>query len=271
MTTAVNNASLDHPLSWVIREIEKQYGASVTGFDNTRGLHKFGRNEAVGASKATLMTLPGTELNETYVNIANATNYITTISSSSTADGETVEITGHTVSSGTLTRVTQNITLTGQTQATLGTPLARVERAYNTSATNLAGTVYVYENDTSASGVPGTDAKVHLMIPAGAQQSRKAALSTANNEYLVIPRYMASTLERAQNIFANIKLETRAANGVWRQRSEIAAASGAAVRREFNPYFIIPPNSDIRLTAISSAAGTDVEGEIDGYYLTVIE
>lgn len=268
---AVNQKDVD-TVDWIgyaIREIEIQHGATVSAYNNTRGLHKFGRNEAVGTTKATVMTLPGTEVNETYANIAAATNYITLASSSSAADGENLTITGHTVSSGALTRVTQTIALNGQTPVSLTTPLARVERAFNASNTALAGTVYLFENDTFVAGVPATDAKIHLMIPAGAQQSRKTALSTADNEYLVITHYLGSLLERAQNIFANVKLEVRETDGVWRQKSEIALGAGDMSIRHFDPPYIVKPNSDIRVTAIASGAGTDVAAAIDGVFLRV--
>lgn len=33
----------------------------------------------------------------------------------------------------------------------------------------------------------------------------------------------------------------------------------------FHPYFIVPPNSDVRLIAVASSASTDVSGSIQGY------
>lgn len=271
MSTPVNQANTDTAelLSFAIREIEKRQGASVSAWTDARALHKFGRNEAVGTATATVMTLPGSEVHETYPNVAASTNYITTVSSNSTADGETLTITGFTVDGGNLTRVTQDAVLTGQTPVTLTTPLARVERAFNASNTEIAGTIYIYENDTYAGGVPATDAKVHLMIPAGVQQSRKAALSTASDEYLVITSYMGSLIERAQNVFANVKLEVRESDGVFRMKSEVSAGAGDSNIRHFRPYYIVKPNSDVRMTAIASGADTDVAAEIDAFYLKV--
>ncbi len=272
MSTTIAQHHVDYSglLAHAVREIEKQYSASVSAFPFARTLHKFGRNEAVGTSETTIMTLPGTELHETYANIAAATNAITHLSSSAAGDGEDLTITGHTVSSGVLTRVTQTITMAGQTKTALTTPLARVERAFNASNTELTGTIYIYEDDTVVSGVPQTDTKVRLMIPAGGQQSRKAGLSTADGEFLVITTYPASLIERAANTFANVILDVRETDGVWRLRSEIVAGSGDSNQRHFSPYFIVKPNSDVRLTAVASGSGTDVAGEIDGFFLTTI-
>lgn len=256
-------------LASAIREIEKTYGDTVSVFDKGKSLLKFGRNEAVGASPATIMTLPAGVDNETYPNIASSTNNITTISSSNNGDTVSMVVEGHTVSGGLLTFVVQSVTLTGQTQATLTTPLARATRAYNNSATDLVGTIYVYETDTSTSGVPDTPAKVRLMIPAGGNQSVKASTSISAVDYWIVTRTYAAVLEKT-NVNADVRLEVRRASGVWRLQADLAASSGDFKEQNFDPYFIVPKNSDVRLRATASTTNVDVAGGIEGYLALVV-
>ena len=59
--------------------ISDKYGDEVSVEQKKKNLFKFGRNASVGTTGATIMTLAGSETEETYVN----RNLITTISSSS--------------------------------------------------------------------------------------------------------------------------------------------------------------------------------------------
>jgi hypothetical protein len=145
------------------RVILADYGDTVTLEAKNKDLLKFGRHLAVQTTSTTLMTLPTGIYNETYV----STNIITSIVSTAAGDTESVVVEGHTVSGGDFTFVSQTISLTGQTAATLATALARVTRVYNSDSTELTGTVSVCETDTYSSGVPDTPAGVHCQIRAG--------------------------------------------------------------------------------------------------------
>ena len=90
-----------------------------------------------------------------------ATASIDKLSSSDDTDTQTIEITGQGTDN---VEVVQTVTLTGQTKATLGTPLMRVYRMKNTGATTLAGSVYCYEDGTISGGVPTTDATIKALI-----------------------------------------------------------------------------------------------------------
>ncbi len=228
-----------------------------------KDLLKFGRNQDLETAIATIMTLPDGIDNETYL----SANSITTIISDSASDGEVVKVEGHTISGSDLTFVVQSVTLNGTTAVTLGTPLARCTRVFNDDSTDLTGTIYVTENDTFSSGVPNTDAGVHLMIRAGQNQSEKASTSISSVDYWVIESFYADMLTKA-SAFAEIDLEIRLSGKTFRQVADISCSDSHAGVFNFKPYLIVPPNSDVRLRGFSdSASGRDVSGGIEGVLL----
>ena len=239
------------------------YGVNVSLEAKNKDLLKFGRNQDVQQDIATIMTLPVNIDNETYV----ATNLITSIISTSAADGETVTIEGHTVASNVFTFVSQTKTLTGQTVATLGTALGRVTRIYNSDTTELAGVISVCEDDTYSSGVPVTPAGVHCQIRAGQQQSEKASTTLSSSDYWVVTSFYADMLTKSA-AFAEVALEVRLAGKVFRRVASISCSDAHRGNFDFKPYLIVPANSDIRLRGVSDAVGgRDVSGGIEGSLL----
>lgn len=238
------------------------YAVNVSLEAKNKDLLKFGRHENVQTTKTTLMTLPAGIYNETYV----TDNLINSIISTSTADGETITIEGHTLAAGNFTFTTQNVVLTGQTEVALGTALARVTRAFNISATELAGVVSISETNTYSSGVPVTAALVHLQIRAGEQQSEKAATTISSVDYWVITSIYADMLEKTA-ASADVQLEVQRSGGVFRQVTDMSASSNHRGFQDFKPYIIVPSNADVRLRAAASANDKDVSGGIIGALL----
>ena len=250
-----------------IRVIEDQYGDTVSVVNKKKDLLKFGRSTQVNSSNyATLMTLPTGTLNETYL----SDNLITTVSSSVDTDTGAMVVEGHTISGSNLTFVTQSVTLTGQTQASLGTPLARCTRLYNNTGTSWTGAVYAYEDDTNngSPGVPDTGAKVHCMIFAGQQQSEKASTSVSSTDYWIITQFTADVLEKTA-AWIDAVLEHRQVGKVFRPIATMSANSGSQGRYEFRPYAIIPKNSDVRIRAKGSGNIT-ASGTIDGILAVIV-
>ena len=254
---------IDPWMQHAIDNIKADYGVDVRMEYKNKDLLKFGRHENVQTTKTTLMTLPSGIYNETFL----SANSITSIISTSTADGETVTIEGHTSADGlTFVFVTQTKVLTGQTVATLDTALCRCSRIYNSSATELAGTVSVCETDTYASGVPVTPAGVHCQIRAGEQQTEKASTTISSVDYWVITSFYGDMLEKAA-AFGEVDLEVRLSGKVFRPIADIGVGDTHNGRLEFKPYLVIPPNSDVRLRALVNANGKDVSGGIEGVLL----
>ena len=246
-----------------ISNIFADFGDDVSTENKNKDLLKYGRSTQVQTTTSTLMTLPTGTFTETYV----SSNLINSIISTNTGDTEEVKIEGHTISGSNLTFVVQTVTLTGQTAASLGTALARVTRVYNNDSTELAGTISVTETDTYASGVPDTDAKVHLQIRAGEQQSEKCATSISSSDYWVVTSFYADMLSKTA-ASADVDLEIRISGKVFRPVASISVSESHRAVFNFKPYLIVAPNSDIRMTARANANGKDISGGIEGTLLS---
>jgi hypothetical protein len=249
-----------------IDDIYTNYGHVVSVEAKAKDLLKYGKTTQCQTTLTTIMDLPSGTFNETYV----SSNLITTISSSSGSDTEVIRVEGHTIdAAGEFTFVAQNVTLTGQTQATLTTPLARCTRLANEGATDLVGNIYVYEDDTSTSGVPDTASGVHCMIAAGFNQSHKDSTTISKQDYWLITNIGVAMNEKAAG-YADCHLEVREKGGVFRDVILIATSSGTTQDHDFLPYRIIKPNSDIRMRAHSDANNKEVSAHIQGVLLKIV-
>lgn len=240
----------DFWIEYAIREAKAEYGLDISIESKDKSLNKFGRSAQVNASnRATLMTLPTGTLNETYI----TDNLITHVSSDA-ADTGAMVVEGHTIdASGDFTFVAQTVTLAGTTKTALTTPLARCTRLYNNTTTPWTGTIYAYEDVAAPGGIPGTATAVHCMIRAGEQQSEKASTTLSKKDVWIITTVHAGVLTKAGTTVADIQLETRRGGKVFRPLSELAVSTTSPDTVEPKPYIIIPPNSDVRLTALGSA------------------
>lgn len=261
-------SNTDPDIAQAIRIIANDYGDTVSVVSKKKNLIKFGRNTNVQTTASTVMTLPGGIFNETYA----TDNLIDSLSSTSTSDANPVTVEGHTLSGTDLTFTVQNATLNGQTKVSLSTPLARMTRLYNISASDFTGTIFGFD-DTSvslASGTPDLSAQVHLMVPTGTNQSEKASTTISSVDYWIVTSIYASLLNKT-SAFADVQLQTRNYGKVFRTQADIGVSSnGGLTKLEFKPYLIIPSNSDVRLVASASANGTDVSGGIEGYLAIVV-
>ena len=192
-------------------------------------------------------------------------NLITHYASSDIADTDiSLIVEGHTIDgSGNLTFVTQVITLQGRTKTALGTPLARCTRCYNAGSTSFAGTVRISRDVSYSNGVPASD--IHLTVLATDQQSLKAATSISSTDYWLVNTVIFS-VKRSASTTIDFKLQLRLKNGVWRTQFATGISSSQSVYEfvdEDNPL-IIPPNSDVRVEAISSANSATADAIFGG-------
>lgn len=258
------------------------YGDVVSVQEKKKNLNKFGRNATVGTSFETIAEFQSTESEETYV----STNLIDSISSSSTSDTtQTIVVEGHTIDgSGNLTFVVQEKALTGQTEATLTTPLARATRAYvkatgtfNSYPAALVGIVYIYDNTGGqATGVPTNASQTKLTIQAGETQSQKASTSISAEDYWLIESFGAAIgVAGGSATRVEVRMEIRdvANGGAWRpftRRIELVVG-GDGVYYQFDNYLIVPKNHDFRIRAKCNSATAEVVAEASGVLAIVQE
>lgn len=250
-------------IAHAIREIENTYGDNVSVYQKSKSLIKFGRNDDVGTTEETVWLRGGLE---TYA----TGNDIDSVSSSNSGDTQSIIVEGHTISGDELTFVVQSVTLTGQTPATLTTPLYRATRLYNNGSSNFAGTVYCFESGgTVTAGVPQTTADIHLQTDGVNNQSLKAATSISNQDYWIVTGLTCS-VNRQNTRSVDFKLQLRLYGKTFRTIYPVSVSSNSGSDYiEFNPCIIIPKNSDVRVQATSSGASTGVEAAIHGYLALV--
>lgn len=250
----------DTKIAHALQVARSTFGVNASVDEKAKDLLKFGSNVAVGTSETTIMTLPSGQTSETFV----STNAITHVASTQSGDTGSLVVEGHTIGEDGFTFVTQSVTLAGNTKTALATPLARVARAYNDTDTEFAGVIYVAEDVTFSSGVPQTATAIHLMIPAGRQQSEKCATTLSKVDYWIVTNCFADVLEKSA-AFADVQLQVRLFGKVFRTQVTYAANDSSRGYLQFDPYLVIPANSDVRLTATADGANTDISGGIQGY------
>lgn len=269
--TALDAAAHGYWLHHAMDEIEEIYGHYSSTEARRLSSRKFGRTtNADSGIKTTVMNLQGTEVHETFV----TTNLIDSIISTDAGDDQVIVIEGCQYSGSDLLPVSQEVTLNGQTEVTLATPLGRVDRAYVKAgtfavpSTDLVGTVSIYDNTgvTPAAGVPDVAAAVKAVILPGVNQTNKAALSVSSTDYLIIVGMDASITRGAAIGNADIEIEWREQGGVWRPSGAELALRVDATNASFihlTPYIIIPPNSDVRIVVVTTSDNTTVRAHID--------
>jgi len=270
----------DFLIHHAIATVKKTYGHNVSVNTKAKDLAKFGRTaNADSGVKTTIMGLAGSEVNETYV----STNLIDSVSSSSAADADKILVVeGHTIDgSGNLTFIVQNITLTGQSEATLSTPLARCNRMYVKDGTfaapssEIVGNIYAYDNTgvTLSSGVPNVAASVKCMIEAGRQQSDKCATSISSTDYWFISRATFNlTKGNSSTVSGDFDIEVRRLGGVFRQAGlEVDVRSGLpTLVTHFSPLIIVPSNADVRMVVTTNTNDGAAAGRLSGFLAEVI-
>lgn len=247
-------------------EIKNTYGDTVR--PKAKSLLKFGKNENLGTSIETVWEQGG---NETYA----TTNAIDKISSSSGSDTETLRIEGHTVS-GTgsdaeYTFTVQDVTLAGQTETALTTPLARVSRCFNIGSTSLVGDIYIYEDDTVTNGVPQTVSKIHLRIPAGQNTSFKGATTFSNTDYFILTElHVAVGKKTAATVDFDLEIKKAGQLFLPKFQTTLATTGSNSENIEFRPYLIVPKNADVRIRAVASTTGVEADANFEGVICEVV-
>lgn len=149
---------------------------------------------------------------------------IDTVSSSNNGDTQVIEIQGLDTN---WNLVTQNVTLTGQTKATLGTPLIRAFRMKNLGATNNAGAVYCYVDDTVVSGVPQTNNKIRMIMAAGNNQTLHSLYSIPAGYTGYILQFYYSVSKKVSCV-ADTELRVRPFGGVFQLKNTISIGTNGS-------------------------------------------
>ena len=273
-------AVMDYRLIQAMNEIRGNYNDVVDVISKAKSLNKFGTNTTVGTDYETVAQFQGAVGNETFV----STNLIDSVVSTSGSDTQTIRIEGHTIDgSGNLTFAAQDVTLTGTTEATLSTPLARCNRmfikasgTFNSPQAAAVGTISAYDNtDGVASGVPNTAAATKCIIAPTFVQSEKCATSISATDYWLVTDVEVGIGDAggsANRVTFRIEARDIVNGGVWRPfgRNIVVNIGQNGVAFRFEPLAIVPKNHDVRVVAKSNTSTAEVFAEIQGYLAQVI-
>jgi hypothetical protein len=249
-----------------IRYIEQQYGHRVTL--DAKPFTKFGENPSVGTAEATIMEFLGSEVSETFAT-GNTIDKLVTDDAGFTGD---VYVEGHTLVGGNKVFMSQTLTMTGQTAATLSTPLHRITRLQNVSGSNLASAKKIYGFESSGvtvtSGVPQTNSAVHIILSAAEEQSLKAATSVSGTQYFICTNIDGAMNKKTQG-GAVIRFKVRESSSVFQTKYKRGVNSlGPDLDKSFAIPLIITPNSDIVMTAEADSSAP-VQSSFSGYFATI--
>ena len=243
--------------------IRKNFGDKVSWDGKSENRTEFGRNISLGTA---IETVQGKGGNDTYL----TSNGITHFASSDAGDTQDIIIEGSTIDgNGDFTHVIQTVTLAGQTKTAITTPLARIDRMYNDNGADFLGDVYFSTDVVYTAGVPASG--IYMKVLVDFNQSEKCATTIDKNTYWAITQCSFSMRRDGGAAAAvDFSLEVRHKGKVFRVvRAPITVSKeSSTIIVPYNYPIIVPPNSDVRIRARSSAAGTPVGASIHGTLLT---
>jgi hypothetical protein len=221
---------------------------------NTQHIHKFGENPDIDSSQEDIWDGGGS-----YTFTTSAVTYY--CSSSSIADTMPIEVQGLDAS---FNMQTIKVILQGQTKVTLPGTWMRVFRIKNLGASNNAGDIYVYENDTVSNGVPQTASKIRAKVLIGNNQTLMAIYTVPNNKDGLLTSW-GGALSKKQAAFSILRLYIRPYGKVFQlKESVVLATTGTNWHTfEYPTPLLIPAKSDILVRADASAADTSVSATFD--------
>lgn len=249
----------DPRMAFAVREIYQTYGHKVC--INRAAFHRYGGNPAVGTSQEPVNSWGQFEEYQT-------SNVTLNLSSSSASDAMPVVIEYlYFDGNNDLILGTQIATLNGQTPVALPSAGARWNRMILT--TTNAGDIYIYRG-TETGGVPDTSTNIHCHIPAGSGISQKAAISVASTNYLILTQSWVDLVKK-QDAAVVVRYKGRVLPNDFIVQPRRASTTGDSMSYVLEPCIILPPNSDLEVTA-EAAAGTDndVTAGFDGYFADII-
>lgn len=170
--------------------------------------------------------------------------------------------------------VTQQVTLQGQTRVALGTPLWRVWRVENWSATSFAGNVYVYSGTANTAGVPSGASVVKAVVMDGNNQTQMAIYT--------IPRGKVGFLSRSEVGFGfnglpsagteevQFAFKARTYGKTYKVKKTVNLISTATSEHSDTRFYPdpLPALTDIKLTVVSTTADIDAWGT---FHITLVD
>lgn len=215
---------------------------------NTSFIHKFGATGLFDVADGFVDIWDGADSTigrPAYQYTYSSTADIDQISSSNNSDTEVIEVQG--LASGHIL-TTQNVTLTGQTPATLATPLIRVFRMKNIGSTDIVGDVYLTTNGaTLAAGVPATSTDIRAIIRGSNNQTLMAIYTIPAGKTGYLRDWYAATAGARRASVHVLHLYARPFGQVFQLKhvSSIVSSGTSQVQHKYNEPEVFLEKTDI--------------------------
>lgn len=238
----------------------RDFNTSIAMFqiDGYSIVDKFGFNQTI---ETTSDPEDVWEVGGLYPYDADGTAPILYLSSSDASDTEPISVQGLDINGDF---VDQEITLTGQTNALLTTPLWRVFRLENNGTTDIQGTVYCHTDPVPSSGVPLT-VNIRAVIQGNNNQTEMAVYTIPKGKIGFLYRgelgVQLSGGAGALAEFARIQYQSRRFGKVFKVKKSITCMVGGGSALYQDPRTfpdIIPALTDIKINVleVSTTLGT---------------
>lgn len=229
--------------------------------DGFSSIFKFGENPDldIADGKADIWEFAPTVNNYVYQTSAG----IHYISSNNAGDTQDIEVEGLDAN-WEVQRIT--VTLAGQTKTQIGTgeTFIRVYRARNVGSTDLAGNVYIYEDDTVVAGVPSTNSKVKAYIMNGNNQTLMTQVSVPAGKTGLI-KWVQSSLSKKKDGILGVTIHVRPFGQVFQVKESfnVMSSGSSCVHKDFDGIpIVVTEKSDIVMRAEGSADAMAATGSM---------
>ncbi len=217
-------------------------------------MNKFGENPAVATGPEDIWDFGG-------LYVFSTTAAIDSISSADNADTHDITIIGLDTN---WDEVIQTITITGRTRKALDTALIRVYRAWNASATDHAGNIYIYENTALTDGVPDNTAKIRAMIHDDHNQTLMCIYTVPVGKTAYFMSWYVAVSEKT-NASASFSWRTRAFGSVFQVKNKIGlmATGSSTWQYQYGIPIVLPEKSDVIVRCEDVSQTVSVSGGFD--------
>jgi len=202
--------------------------------------------------------------------VYSTTADIDSISSSDAGDTQEITVIGLDTN---YNKVTQSVTLNGQTRVALSTSLIRVYRAYNNSSVDLTGHVIVYVNTALTAGVPTDKTKIRAIIDPVNQQTEMAVYTVPAGKTGYLVRGYASTAGASKSSEYIIKFLAREFGKVFRLQNinSISDTGNSIIVLDYFVPLKIEEKTDLEVRVSATAVGATKASISSGFDIILVD
>lgn len=202
--------------------------------------------------------------------IYSTTAAIDSISSSSAADTQLLEIVGLDANWEWLV---QTKALNGQNRVALDTPLIRVFRKKNINSVDLAGAAYCYENTAIALGIPTDTTKIRSVIQVGHNQTTMALLTIPAAGIGYMRDWYASIAGANKASAYVIELYARPFGQVFqlKHKSALNETGTSYIQHKYEEPEVFVAKTDLEMRAGATAVGVTAASISAGFDVVIVD